>query len=213
MTVRLKTHSLVDSLRDALQEAILRGEIPAGSQLTEQAVADKYGIARPTAKAALEQLVHAGIMRRSLNRAARVPLLDADDVRDLYFNRGLVERGVVTALAQRRIEVPGARRAVDELRRASDVAEIVEADIRFHRALVAALGSPRATRLHESVIGEAHLCMAQVQVHHLLDPEVIASEHAGILEAVTAGSSRKAAELMDDHLVRARDQLVAYLDS
>jgi hypothetical protein len=44
-------------------------------------------MARPTAKAALERLVYEGILRRATNKTARVPLMDADDIRDLYYSR------------------------------------------------------------------------------------------------------------------------------
>lgn len=209
--VALKAQSLVDTLRIALRDAILRGEIPAGTSLAEQAVADRYGVARPTAKAAVEQLVHAGLLRRSLHRAARVPVLSLDDVLDLYFNRGMIECWVVSTLAERESAAPDAERAVDDMRRATELAEVVEADVRFHRSLVAQLGSPRAVRLHESVIGEAHLFMAQVQVHKLISPEAIMAEHQAILAAIAAGDGEKADALMSQHLLRARDRLLAHL--
>ncbi len=83
----------------------------------------------------------------------------------------MVERGIVEELAARKAVLPSARRAIARLREAdADIAEIVDADIAYHRALVEALNSPRAARLHNSIIGEAHLCMAQVQVHRLLSP-------------------------------------------
>jgi DNA-binding GntR family transcriptional regulator len=213
----LQAQSLVDSLRAALEQEILRGEIAPGDAVTEQAVAQRYSIARPTAKAAIEQLVSSGLLRRTLNKVARVPQLDGDDVRDLYFSRSIVEKGVVKALAraQPSVRTEGVRRAIDRLRRCDhdDVAEVTDADIEYHRALVDALGSPRVIRLYNTIIGEAHLCMAQTQVHGLRSALRIADEHEMILNAVDKGDAELAANLMDDHLTMARDELVAYLES
>jgi len=54
--------------------------------------------------------------------------------------------------------------------------------------------------------------MAQVQVRHLLHPQVIAEEHERILAMIGAGDARGAAAEMDTHLKRARTRLVAYLE-
>ena len=183
--VVLDTRSVVDALRSEMQSQILRGAIPSGTALTELSVAQKFDVARPTAKAAIEQLVHIGLLRRLRNKTARVPLLDAADVADLYLSRGVIEQAVARLLAERGEVPPGAVEALDRFRAAvangGKVTELVESDIDFHRALVAASQSPRLRRLYELVIGEAHLCMAQVQVRHLLHPQVIADEHAQIL--------------------------------
>jgi DNA-binding GntR family transcriptional regulator len=212
MADALQTQSLVDALRDAIQRSILQGEYPAGSQLTEQSVAERYSVARPTAKAAMEQLVRIGMLRRSRHKTTHVPLLGVGDIRDLYFSRGIVERAVVTALAASGKETTEASRAVSRLTVGGDVSDIVGADIEFHRALVRSLDSPRVTRLHDAIIGEAHLCMAQVQVLHLLRPDEIANEHRGIIEAIEAKDPAKASELLDRHLTRACDQLVGFLE-
>jgi DNA-binding GntR family transcriptional regulator len=208
----LDARSLVDALRDALQKEILRGEILPGSPLTEQGVAERYRIARPTAKAAIEQLVSDGLLRRTLNKAARVPILEVNDVRDLYFSREIVEVGIVEALAARKGTLPSARRAIEQMRQAGDnIAEVVDADIAYHKALAASLGSPRSVRLHNSVIAEAHLCMAQVQAHRLLSPATIADEHAAILDAIEGGNVAEARSLIVSHLGQAERRLVEYM--
>jgi DNA-binding GntR family transcriptional regulator len=59
----------------------------AWAALAEVSVAQMFDVARPTAKAAIEQLVHVGQLRRMRNKTARVPLLNANDVADLYLSR------------------------------------------------------------------------------------------------------------------------------
>ena len=79
-----------------MQSQILRAFIPCGAALSRAVGgAKKFDVARPTAKAAIEQLVPIGLLRRLRNKTARVPLLDAADVADLYLSRGVIERAVV----------------------------------------------------------------------------------------------------------------------
>jgi DNA-binding GntR family transcriptional regulator len=211
----LETRSVVDALRSEVQRRILSGDIPPGATLPEQWVAQKFDVARPTAKAAIEQLVNLGLLRRSHNKTASVPLFDAADVTDLYLSRAVVENAVVSLLAERgtipasAVEVQNRLRGM--VKQKDKVAEFVKCDIDFHHALVTATGSPRLSRLHASVIGEAHLCMAQVQVHHLLHPQVIADEHTRILAAIEARDPDQARQEMSIHISRARDKFVGYI--
>jgi DNA-binding GntR family transcriptional regulator len=186
--VALETRSVIDALRSEMQGQILRGTIPAGTALAETAVAEMFDVARPTAKAAIEQLIGAGLLRRMRNKSARVPVLDADDV-------------AVGALERFR----------NAATRGNSISDLVEGDIGFHRALVAATDSPRLRRLHDMVIGEAHLCMAQVQVHRLLDNQLVIEEHSRILAMIERKDEERAAYEMNAHVLRARNQLLAYL--
>jgi DNA-binding GntR family transcriptional regulator len=210
----LQTLSVIDALTNALRDRILTEDIPSNSVLPEVMVATEYNVARPSARAALERLAQEGLLRRETNKAARVPRLGPDDVRDLYTSRIFLERGVVSELARRQL-VPADARAA-HLAFQHSVLErslpgIVTADIGFHLAMVEALESPRISRMFRTVIGEAHLCMAQVQTHHLLSADLIAAEHSSIIEAIESGDDSAAALRLDEHLTHARGRLLQYL--
>lgn len=213
-SMHLQVSSLVEVLSAAMRERILSGEIPGGAAITELDVAASYSVARPTAKSAIERLVHEGLLRRASNKTARVPVLTADDIRDLYFSRAFLEREVMVALAARRHMPEAARASVRALRDAASepvVATVVSIDIAFHRALFDGVGSTRLNRLYESLMGEMHLCMAQVQANGLLSPERIAAEHEAILDAIEAGARRRAADEITDHLSRACQRLLSHV--
>jgi len=212
----LQVPSLVDALHSAIRERILSGELPPGSPLTEIDLATHYSVARPTAKAAVERLVHDGLLRRSSNKTARVPVLNVDDIEDLYYTRELLEREVVVGLTKRKMVPEDARIFIKDLRAVGPdpvVTKVVGPDIKFHLSLVNAIGSPRLMRLYRSIMGELHLCMAQVQTNHLLSPKDIADEHVAIVEAIEAGDRRRAVHEMKEHLDRARVLLVRDMES
>lgn len=205
---------VVDAVTRQLRERILRGEVRPGEPLTEASVSRSYGVARPSAKAAIEQLVGTGLLVRTAHRSARVVGIDAATVHDVYRTRGRLESAALRELAAS-ATVPEAARAANAeiltLGPGPDPAT-VDPDLRFHTALIDALGSERTARMYRSVLDEVRLCMAQVQGRSLLDAAAIGAQHGEILDAVAAGDGDRAAVLLHAHLSAAEQRLVAALD-
>lgn len=213
-----------DAVYEALRESILSQREAPGSAVTEQAIADRFGVARPTAKVALERLVADGLLRREAHKTARVPELTRVDIVDLYANRAIVEEAALRTLAADGV-VPLA--AISAQRMLADAAiaasasapgsavppALARADIAFHRALVEAQRSPRLARLHALLMGEIELCTGQVQAHRLLALDDVVAQHQGILDAVAAGDPALAGQLTRAHIEGARDRLLARYDA
>src|SRR3712207_4915054 len=98
---RLNAVSAQDALIESLRERILAGEFAPGAPLSDVELARDYGVARPTLRAAVQALVHEGVLRREPRRRAFVPRLAAADIRDLYFVRIPLELRAVEALVGR----------------------------------------------------------------------------------------------------------------
>lgn len=201
MTVRVKPLSIVDAVAADMRNNIFAGVLLSGTQITESDIAGTYSVARPTAKAAIEKLVSEGLLLRGPHKTARVPVLGPGDVRDLYFNRTLIESQVVRYLAEQRLVPDEAVRVNKEvLARGEDSAlGVIEPVIRFHTTLVAGLNSPRLSRLYATLIGEMRLCMVQMG-SELLRPKAIAAEHRQILDRIAAGDPEGAVLALNDHL-------------
>lgn len=205
--------SIVDAIAHDLRRQLFRGEIATAGPLTEAGVSAHYEVARPTAKAAIEKLVSEGLLVRDAHRTARVPVLDAEDARDIYRTRADVEGIVLRRLAARR-EVPDeARRANAQIAALGDASalDVVDPDMRFHTSLVDAMGSARLSRVYRNLASEVRLCMAQVQGNSLLSTALIHAEHACLLELIEAGDGDGVVELLERHLARARERLVGVL--
>lgn len=204
---------VVDAVTAQLRSRILGGDIRSGEPLTEAAVAQAYGVARPSAKAAIEQLVAAGLLVRTAHRTARVGAIDPAAVRDVYRTRTRLESAALRELAETRVVPQAAADANAEILAMppGPDAATVDPDLRFHTALIDALDSERTGRMYRSVLDEVRLCMAQVQGRRLLDASVIARQHAEILEAVAAGSGERAVEILRHHLSSAEERLVEAL--
>jgi DNA-binding GntR family transcriptional regulator len=210
----LAVRSVIDAVEAALRDQILDQEIPCGAAVREVEVARAFDVARPTAKAAIERLVLSGLLTRDVHRSARVLALSGADVSDLYLSRTILEAGIVRSLATRGGPPPRATATLEAMKALGADAppkHYVEPDIEFHTALAAHVGSRRVSQMHAALMQQMQLCMAQVQVHHLLSPTIIVSEHERILAAISDGEPEEAARALEDHLTRARSLLVDFL--
>ncbi|THG29404.1 GntR family transcriptional regulator [Naasia lichenicola] len=204
---------LGDSVAAELRTSIVDQTDAPGSTITEAAVAVRFGVARPTARMAIDRLVAEGLLRREPHHAAKVPVLSREDITDLYDSRATVEGAAVGSLARSGTipaEALAAHRAIQAMHAGDTFAH---EDIAFHRALVNGQPSGRLARMHGLLMGEIELCIGQVQSYSLLDPQEIAAQHQAILTAVIAGDAAQSEQLTRAHISYSRDRLLAHYDS
>ena len=205
---------LPDSIYESLRADIIEQRELPGATITESAVALRFGVARPTARIAIDRLVAEGLLRREAHRAARIPELSRDDVVDLFDNRVMVETAAIVNLA-RGGTIPAAALSAHRelLERARTDEPYASADIAFHRALITGQPSARLARMHGLLMGEIELCIGQVQAQRLRSAREVADEHQAILDAVTAGDAALAERLTRAHIEGSRDRLALHFDS
>jgi DNA-binding GntR family transcriptional regulator len=197
--------SAVDALVKELRRQILAGELPPGTVLPEIELAQRFHVARPTVRSAVQELVDRGVLRREAGRSARVPVLGEDDVRDVYFARAAIElRAIEFTTTAQDLEallepVAEALAGMEEVPADAAWSEMAEADLAFHSALVRATGSERLVRMFEDVLEEVRLCLVQLEARYPQRDELVA-EHRGILEAIRAGDPDVARRQMLSHL-------------
>ena len=211
MAGRISAVSIVEAVASDLRGRIFSGELASSQALTETDVAGSYEVARPTAKAAIEKLVAEGLLVRGVHKTARVADLGPESVRDIYLARAYLESEVLRRLAAGRTVPAGAVQANQEIAALTTGAplDVVEPDMRFHSSLIDAVGNERISKMYSSLVAEVRLCMSRVQSLHLLDTALIQAEHQKLLELIEAGQGEEAALLLDQHLGRARERLVA----
>src|SRR5580692_5212969 len=76
--------SLTSAVADKLRDQIIRGEIPEGAQLRQDAIATQYQVSRIPVRDALRQLDAEGLIAIVPNRGAVVPALSPDDIEELF---------------------------------------------------------------------------------------------------------------------------------
>lgn len=202
-----------DAVVSALRGAILSRELSPGTAVTEAHVSSTYAVARPTARIAIDRLVADGLLVREPHHAAKVRRLGRDDIEDLFISRAAIEAAAVELLATTSTVPVEASDANRELLALPADASYAARDLTFHRALVHGTTSTRLPRLHDLLMGEIELGIAQVEAYGLRTVDEVAADHRSILEAIAAGDVEGAGRLARAHVLASRDRLVAHYDS
>jgi len=212
----------VEAVAQDLRAAILAGEPAPGDRLREQALAERYDVARHTVRAALRLLAAERLVVIPAHRGASVARLEGEELRALFELRTALEVEAARLLAGRRpldgtpappeVEVAAARlfalcgaaeaaasADVDPLTAAELRNSVDEAHLALHHALVAAAGSPRITAAHAALAVEHRLVLLQSRT--ALDPARMAAHHRELL----AGLPRFGPEALRRHLTEGQD--------
>src|SRR4051812_44380912 len=83
--------ALREDVRDALVQAILRGEFEPGERIVETRVARQLGVSQGTVREALREIEQLGMIVSIPNRGVLVRSLTRADVLEMYEMRALLE--------------------------------------------------------------------------------------------------------------------------
>jgi DNA-binding GntR family transcriptional regulator len=208
----LSTVSTAEALEEDLQRRILQGDFAPGEHLREVELSEEYGVGRHTLRAAFDRLVRRGLLLKERNRGVSVRQLRAEDLREIYELREALEVETVRILAGRRIVPEAATSMTGALKKMNSRTpriQVIEADLAFHRALVAATGNTRLVRVHRDLGAEIRLCLAQL-VKGYASPRELAVEHARLFEPIERGRVEAAERAIREHFSRALDWLIEH---
>jgi DNA-binding GntR family transcriptional regulator len=178
--------STVDAIAAALRTRILDGGLAAGERLRELELAEAYGVARHSLRAALRALAAEGLVTIEPNRGAAVARLTAADAAALFELRTALElEAAQLALARGGGRLPQTVR--DAVRIMAAVcaqsgppwSAVVDAHDAVHGAIVAAADSPRIERAYAALAGEMRLFVTQLRPSWSL--ERMAEHHERLL--------------------------------
>jgi len=193
------------TVAEVLREELLSGVYPPGTPLDEDQVVDRGGVSPATARAALAELAREGLVIHSLHRGMEVVRITQDDVRDIYAARRVFEAAGLEALLRGRpVDVSWLEAATERMGEAAvagDGRALVEADLAFHLAIVAAAGSRRLTRAAQSALSELRLVLS-VADRAGDDLPALVADHQYLVQVFRAGHRREAISSLEDHLSR-----------
>lgn len=199
----LERPSTSEALARELRRQILSGAVGPGTRLREVEIADAFGVSRQSLRAALADLVHEGLLRRAPHRGVWVPALTADELRDVYDLRAVLEAEAAARLARDPGRVAPVRERLDRLAALPEDAswgDTQEAHLAFHRALVDAVGSPRLSRAYSLLWSEASLGLVAARNHPASARGGQVDSHRALLDAILAGPPEQAGRQAREHL-------------
>lgn len=207
----LRIESVVDLVYAAVRGRIIDGELPRGTRLRQEALAEELGVSRTPLREALRRLAAEGFVEFRPNRGVEVAYITREGARAAYEARLVLEPGASRLAAERRpaAELKRMRLAIQAQRRSEGGRAALAASRDFHLALVRASGNEYVARLGEALwvpgIAQAiYERQAESSEQALED----AAEHEGIADAVAAGDADLAERLTREHIAAALSRML-----
>lgn len=188
-------------VRDGLREAIFSGNLPEGTQLRQDQLAEQYGTSRIPVREALRQLESEGLVRIEPNKGAVVTSLSVADVLEMLDIRIALECHAL------RLAVPNM--AEEDFTYAESTLETYNADPdpehwgamnwRFHWTLYSPCNRPRLLQMIEANYGHVNR-FVRMQVSLAAGKERPQREHKQLVDFCRAGAVEKAVALLETHI-------------
>jgi DNA-binding GntR family transcriptional regulator len=206
----LDRSTLRERTRQALRAAITGGQYRPGDHLGETELATRLGVSRGTVRQALRDLQHEGLVTASSRSMLRVSSLSFNEVRELFRVRAALE-----GLAVRQIVSSADRQAAaDALRRAlahlidpdADFIARVNADLGFHLLLCQLSDNSILVETWRHLEGRLRVVIVAagpVRAQLAMSRE----RHEAIIDTIESGSSDAAADVINQHMALAADEL------
>jgi DNA-binding GntR family transcriptional regulator len=200
-------------IASVLRKRIADGRLRPGSKLSEQALSVGLGVSRNTLREAFSTLAGESVVVRIPNRGVFVASPGADEVREIYRVRRVIEPAAVLwgeldpgVLDEMDAIVARARAA----REAGSVADMADANQALHEAVIALTGSSSLQLLMERVLAQMRLvfhAMASAPDFH----SHYVRRNADLVAQLRAGRRADAAEALRRYLDAAEAELLGHL--
>lgn len=204
---QIQRTSTVEQVADALRVRILRGDLAPGTPLREVSLAESLGVARNTVREGVRRLEAEGLVVHRIHRGAVVATLTPGDIREVFDLRRFVEFEALRRCSDEdAAALSGLANRMLELVPSGDAAEIVDADMHFHQALVDTLGNLRLSAFFANTLAELRivLCLAETG-----DASEWVPLHCEVCRLLTSGDRQAAVALLGSHFAETERLLAA----
>lgn len=207
-----------DRVFEALQDAIVRGDIAPGARVGETELAVRFGTSRGPLREALRRLESRRLVERTPHVGIRIASLSHAALIELYYLREALEgmAARLAALNMTNAQVSGLKNLLaahqqDEALKADTAYFQQEGDFDFHYRVI---HGSHNTALTELLIGELYhrIRMYRYQFSAYANrPQKAFGEHQRIVEAIEARDGDLAEMLMRRHISSARQNIEKHL--
>jgi DNA-binding GntR family transcriptional regulator len=206
----------------------MTGEIPVGTWLRQETLAEQFGVSRQPVREAIRQVGAAGLVEIYPHRGALVRGPTPANIREAYLVRAELE-GLAAELATTQItedQLDTLRQAEQEFRdgihQAFDVTigdRVHEnfgwghANHRFHQAILDAANAPLLVSLIDNVYGVVPRNMTWSAIRSKRDLEENIRQHQAIRTAIEARDPAAARDAMRDHIRRSGELIAQWFEA
>lgn len=215
--VEKHSSSLSSELTDSLRDAIITGEIPQGSKLSETQLAEKLDVSRGPLREAIRRLEGMNLVNHRPQQGARVVEISNELILQIYDAREALESKAVALAAQQMssAEIDQLHRIIDSqskyMKEYDDARIPAESDYAFHEVVIR--GSKNKVIQH-ALLQEIYnlIKMFRYQTNGLeYSGTNSLIEHRQIVYAIEQRDSQLAEMTMKRHIVHAKNRIKSKL--
>ncbi len=198
--------SLREQIADRIRTDVICGRIGVGERLHEVQLGEKFGVSRTPVRAALQQLLHEGILEGRPNIGLKVARQPSDAMCQLVTEiRRTIESFAVESFFGSLTDADFAHwHAILERMRvaclARDFALIAECDIEFHRSIVRRANEKDLESIWSSIVGRVRSHFNDTQKDQYPDAMEIHAEHVAIISILKGDDVKKAVALLKEKI-------------
>ncbi|HWO93380.1 MAG TPA: GntR family transcriptional regulator [Dehalococcoidia bacterium] len=202
--MQLRAPTRTEDLLERVRLDLVHNAFPPGSRVTEEAIAERYGVSRTPVREVLRVLAREALLSYLPRKGYVVPTMDPDEMEDLYVVRVGIEEQVAARLhrsadVQMLVGLQEVWSSPPE--GTGGNLNVVFADEHFHESLAIASGSTALPPLLRNINQRLH----PLRIHDFEDAERVQrtfEQHAAIVSSVLAGDTRLAQAQLRAHILQ-----------
>jgi GntR family transcriptional regulator, gluconate operon transcriptional repressor len=201
----------------ALREAILTGLYQPGDHLTEAQIAREMQVSHGPVREALRELAAEELIVIESHRGAFVKSFTADDVREIYSMRCMLETAMVKLAIERVTEadIAALDSLIEDMRKAAndeEPATLIELDLAFHRQLCSLSGHRRLVEAWDRLASPIRLFLTMA-IPKYLDLRDAAESHPPIVRALRRRDAEAAIRHMETGVLQVGERIATAMGS
>lgn len=213
---KVERESIASKVYEHIKQKILSGDLLPGTHLLETQIAEQMGVSRSPLREAFRLLQAYGLVETRASQGVFVRDLTADEVREIYTARRLIEGYAASLAAQRATpeDIERLRRAMeraDGAARKEDYQATIIADFDLHRLIWEISGHKVVydilTRLEVQI---RMFMVAQAPLFEDLYDSV--RDHQRVIEAVAHGDAEAARAGIEQHIIEAGTLVISRIE-
>jgi DNA-binding GntR family transcriptional regulator len=203
---RAARSSLSQSVSSRLSLAIIAGEFPPGTRISEPALSSRLGVSRAPIREALVELQLRGLVTFDATGHTRIPVFTAEDIDEIYNVRLMIDP-FAAALAARHAgvdELAALEANLVATKSAKTLADVSRLDAEFHDLIMRAAGNRRLLSCWSMLRDQIALWLAQMQRRRDAMKSSTRKDtvdaHRRLLAAIRSGDPKKASREATRHV-------------
>lgn len=201
---KINKQSAGEQVTNTLRQAIYKGKLLAGEEITQIGIAEMLGVSRMPVREAFQHLADEGLITIQTNRRVIVSKITREDIVDHYEIRALLEghaakkAAINTDYHQKIKEIHLKSLAVDGI-------TFVDLNEQFHKLIWEATNSDRLINLLTNLWNSTQ---SQMPILHPNRMKNSIDEHSKIMDAILKQNEKDAFQYMHNHILVSKDDFI-----